>query len=89
MFIHLMSKHVPTLRLSPSGFDRAPAKMVSSEKGEPASADFGSKKGLLDRFSLPTWLSDSFSQPRIWKNFARCMIVTFATMVLMLTQPCP
>jgi hypothetical protein len=51
----------------------------------------GSKKesrGKRIMGRLPVWLSYSLLDLRSWKTFVRCMIATFATMVLMLVQPC-
>ncbi|WVF70551.1 hypothetical protein IAT40_005342 [Kwoniella sp. CBS 6097] len=35
---------------------------------------------------IPPWFTPSLTDRRQWKNFARCMIVTFGTMVVMLVQ---
>ena len=46
----------------------------------------GEKTGIMSK--LPPWLSMAVRKPRVWKTWVRCMIATFATMILMLVQPC-
>lgn len=46
----------------------------------------GEKKGIVSK--LPPWLGMAVRKPRVWKTWVRCMIATFATLVLMLVQPC-
>jgi hypothetical protein len=46
----------------------------------------GEKKGIMSK--LPPWLGMAVRKPRVWKTWVRCMIATFATLILMLVQPC-
>ena len=46
----------------------------------------GEKKGIVSK--LPPWLGMAVRKPRVWKTWVRCMIATFATLILMLVQPC-
>ncbi|KAK8866031.1 hypothetical protein IAR55_001182 [Kwoniella newhampshirensis] len=42
--------------------------------------------GLERTLHIPAWFTPFLTDRRQWKNFTRCMIVTLATMVLMLCQ---
>ena len=46
----------------------------------------GEKKGIMSK--LTPWLGMAVRKPRVWKTWVRCMIATFATLILMLVQPC-
>lgn len=37
---------------------------------------------------LPLWLHMAIRKPRVWKTWVRCMVATFATLVIMIVQPC-
>jgi hypothetical protein len=56
--------------------------------GEHELEDDGSKKSKSLSSKLPPWLSMAIKKPRVWKTWVRCMIATFATLILMLVQPC-
>jgi hypothetical protein len=58
----------------------------SKEKAESREASGKEKKGVMSK--VPPWLSMAVRKPRVWKTWVRCMIATFATLVLMLVQPC-
>ena len=59
----------------------------SKEKAESNGRSTGEeKKGIMSK--LPPWLGMALRKPRVWKTLVRCMVATFATMVLMLVQPC-
>jgi len=59
----------------------------SKEKAESnGRSESGEKKGVMSK--LPPWLGMALRKPRVWKTWVRCMVATFATMVLMLVQPC-
>jgi hypothetical protein len=52
--------------------------------GAPGSKEDGKKS----KSAFPPWLGMAIKKPRVWKTWVRCMIATFATLVLMLVQPC-
>jgi hypothetical protein len=59
----------------------------SKEKADSkVSSAGGEKKGIMSK--LPPWLGMAVRKPRVWKTWVRCMIATFATLILMLVQPC-
>lgn len=63
--------------------------MATDSKEKPESnghSSNGEKKGAMSK--LPPWLAMAVRKPRVWKTWVRCMIATFATLVLMLVQPC-
>ena len=47
-----------------------------------------SKNAFLSKITPPAWVTNAVKLPRTWKTFARCMITTFAVLVLMLDQTC-
>lgn len=74
--------------MSPSRTDAttgtsSPGRAVPATKQEPEP-----KNGFLIKITPPAWVVDSVKLPRTWKTFARCMITTFAVLVLMLDQTC-
>ncbi len=75
-------------RLAHSYLHPPSSQMPSGDRGATSTANPEPKKGVLSKLSPPAWLTDSFKHPRTWKNFTRCMVTTFASMVLMLAQPC-
>jgi hypothetical protein len=75
----------------------APARRHDAgEKGQPRRSegkdqvDGQAKKTGLAKLEdkMPDWLSKAIRTPRMWKNFTRCMIATFATLILLLAQKC-
>jgi hypothetical protein len=59
----------------------------SNEKAESnGHSTGGEKKGIMSK--LPPWLGMAVRKPRVWKTWVRCMVATFATLILMLVQPC-
>lgn len=70
---------------------RAPDKESASSKSNEMTEKqaFGQKISGL----IPPWAKEGVRSPRVWKNFARCMIATFATLVLLVdnkskSRPC-
>lgn len=55
---------------------------------EPNTSEGDSKVSKPLSSKLPPWLSMAVRKPRVWKTWVRCMIATFATLILMLVQPC-
>ena len=62
----------------------------SKKKGQSELADGDRKKTGLAKLEskLPDWFTKAIRTPRMWKNFTRCMIATFATLILVLVQKC-
>jgi hypothetical protein len=62
----------------------------TKDQGKTVVADGDKKKTGLAKLEskLPDWFTKAIRTPRMWKNFTRCMIATFATLILMLVQKC-
>lgn len=43
---------------------------------------------LANALRIPPWFTPSLTDRRQWKNFARCILATFATLILMVCQNC-
>lgn len=45
-------------------------------------------EALANALRIPPWFTPSLTDRRQWKNFARCILATFATLILMVCQNC-
>lgn len=58
-------------------------KRANGVDAKPSAQEKGKTKS-----KLPVWIDAAIRKPRVWKTWVRCMVATFATLVLMLAQPC-
>ncbi len=75
-------------QITPAMRSEGEAGSGSSDRTAHASSKEPTAQAEATKSKLPDWLIRAWKVPRTWKNFARCMIATLATMVLMLAQSC-
>ncbi|TYJ56489.1 hypothetical protein B9479_002736 [Cryptococcus floricola] len=59
---------------------------MSQEKTPEGVAKTKTSSKWTEKLHIPDWLEDSWTDRRQWKNFIRCMIATFAPLVLLVCQ---